>query len=208
MMAAPLTHARGGTVPWPSDDELLAAWRRLADDPTAAGEFFLLALRPLARAVLAWRPSTDPDDAESAATDAVLAFCKYPERYDPDQLGLPAYLRMIARRRLLNLFDKHRRHREHRIPWDAVELDTPARNEEDDDPPPPVPPAARAVIDALSEVDRQLFELMVDRERKTSVYAAVLGITHLPADEQRREVKKAKDRINARLKRAVGGGDG
>lgn len=114
---------------------------------------------------------------------------------------------MIARRRLLNLFDTHRRHHEHRIPWDVVELDTPARNDEDNDPP-PVPPAARVVIDALSEVDRQLFELMVDGERKTSVYAAVLGIAHLPADEQRHEAKKAKDRINARFKRAGGGGDG
>lgn len=195
-------------MPWPSDDELLAAWRRLADDPTARGEFFTLTLRPLAQAVLAWRPATDPDDAESAATDAILAFCKHPERYDPEQLGLPAYLRMIARRRLLNLFDKQRRHHAHRIPWDAVELDTPARNEEDDDPLPPVSPAAQSVIDALSEVDRQLFELMVDQERKTSVYAAVLGITDRPADDQRHEVKKAKDRIKARFKRAVGGGDG
>jgi DNA-directed RNA polymerase specialized sigma24 family protein len=194
-------------VPWPPDDELLAAWRRLAADPTATGEFFLLTLRPLAQALLGWRPATDPDDAESAATDAVLAFCKHPERYDPERLGLPAFLRMIARRRLLNLFDKQRRHHDGRIPWDAVELDTPARNEEDDDPP-PVSPAAQAVIDALNEVDRQLFELMVDRERKTGVYAAVLGVADRPADEQRREVKKAKDRINARFKRAVGGGDG
>lgn len=190
------------------DDDWLRAWRRLVADQTATGEFFTLTLRPLAVALLRWRPSADPDDAETAATDAILALCKHPERYDPAQLGLPAFLRMIARRRLLNLFDKHRRHHAHRIPWDAVELDTPARNEEDDDPLPPVSPAAQTVIDALNEVDRQLFELMVDGERKTGVYAAVLGITDRPEDEQRREVKKAKDRIKARFKRAVGGSDG
>lgn len=189
------------------DDDWLGAWRRLVADPDEGGAFFTLALRPLTLALLRWRPSTDPDDAETAATDAVLAFCKHPERYDPERLGLPAFLRMIARRRLLNLFDRQRRHHADRIPWDAVELDTPARNEEDDDPP-PVPPAAWTVIDALSEVDRQLFELMVDGERKTGVYAAVLGITHLPADEQQHQVKKAKDRIKARFKRAGGGGDG
>lgn len=71
-------------MPWPPADDLLAAWRRLTDDPTAAGAFFTRALRPLTLALLRWRPSTDPDDAETTATDAILAFFKHPERFDPD----------------------------------------------------------------------------------------------------------------------------
>lgn len=193
---------------WPADDDLLAAWRRLPADPTAGGVFFTLTARPLAHALLAWRPSTDRDAAETAATDAILALLKHSERYDPDRLPLPAYLRMIARRRLINLFASEARHQSGRIPWDAVELDTPGRNGEEDDPPSLASPDLHAVVASLNDVDRQLLDLMTDGERKTGVFAAVMGIVDRPADEQEREVKRAKDRIKAKLKRAVGGSDG
>jgi RNA polymerase sigma-70 factor (ECF subfamily) len=194
-------------VGWPPDDDLLAAWRRLLADPTAGGAFFTLVVRPLAHALLAWRPPTDPDAAETAATDAILALLKHPERYDPTRLRLPAYMRMIARRRLINLFASEARRQSGRIPWDAVELDTPGRNGEEDDSPALASPDLQAVVASLTEVDRQLLELMLDGERKTAVFAAVLGITDRPVDEREREVKRAKDRIKARLRRA-GRGDG
>jgi hypothetical protein len=66
-------------------------------------------------------------------------------------------------------------------------------------------PDLRAVLDSMSDVDRQLVELMRTGERRTAIYAVPLGVADRPADEQEVVVKKAKDRIKARLKRAVGG---
>jgi hypothetical protein len=53
-----------------------------------------------------------------------------------------------------------------------------------------------------TEVDRRVLRLMVDGERRTAVFAAVLGLDGQPAEAQRREVKRAKDRIKKRLERA------
>lgn len=194
---------------WPTDDDLLAAWGRLADDPTTNGEFVELTLRPLADMLAVWRPATDPDLVESAAIDGLLAFLRRPAAYDPARLPLPAYLRMIARRRLSNLLKSEGRHHAGRIPWNAVELHLPDRNDPvDDDSPSPVSPEQQAVLDGLSEVERQVLELVLANERRTPIFATVLGIADRPAGEQEREVKRAKDRIKARLKRAVGGSDG
>ena len=194
---------------WPTDHDLLAAWGRLADDPTSAGAFLVLALPPLVGQLAAWRPTADPHAVESAATDALLWLVKNPARYDQARSPLPAFLLLVARRRLLNQFASERRHQVGKIPWDVVEFSLSDRNDEvDDDAPSFDHPELQAVIAALSATDRRLLDLMWDGERSTAVFAAIMGIADRPIDEQEREVKRAKDRIKARLKRAVGGGDG
>jgi RNA polymerase sigma-70 factor (ECF subfamily) len=193
---------------WPPDDELLEAWRELVADPATHGEFMQLTLRPLAEMLAAWRPSADPDLIESAAVDGLLAFFRRPAAYDPARLPLPAYLRMIARRRLINLLKSEGRHHHGRIPWDSVELHPPDRNDPVDDDSPLVSPEQQAVLDGLSEVERRVLEMVLANERRTPVFAAVLGIADRPLEEQKAEVKRAKDRIKARLNRARGGSDG
>ncbi len=194
---------------WPSNDTLIAAWRRLTDDPTTGGELAALALPPLVRALTGWRPGVHPDDVETAATDAVLALLKHPSRYEPTQSPLLAFLTFVARRRLMNRYAADRRHRDGKIPWDDVEFSLADGNEdEDNDAPSFDHPDLQPVIAALSEVDRRVLDLMRDGERGTPAFAALLGIADRPADEQEREVKRAKDRIKARLKRAAGGTDG
>jgi hypothetical protein len=42
---------------------------------------------------------------------------------------------------------------------------------------------------------------MLDGERRTATYAAVLGIEHLPDLEKKRTVKQVKDRLQKRLRR-------
>ncbi len=54
----------------------------------------------------------------------------------------------------------------------------------------------------LSETDRRALELILQKERRTSVYAELYGLLHLPAKEQRTEVKRHKDRLKNVLKRA------
>jgi hypothetical protein len=64
----------------------------------------------------------------------------------------------------------------------------------------------RAVQDSvrrqLSEIDLRALELIVRKERRTGVYAELYGLLHLPLKEQRREVKRHKDRLKKVLERA------
>jgi hypothetical protein len=56
-----------------------------------------------------------------------------------------------------------------------------------------------------SDRDIEMANLILAKERDTSVYAGVLEITHLSFDEQQQEVKRNKDRIKKVLERKVKG---
>jgi DNA-directed RNA polymerase specialized sigma24 family protein len=124
--------------------------------------------------------------------------------YDPTRASLPTFLRLIARRDLCNLLVQEKRHQRGRMPWNHVEHSLLARNEEQNDMLWSDYPNLLNVIAAFDDTDRQVFELMKDGERRTAVFAAALGLTDKPADEQIAMVKRAKDRIMARLRRAGG----
>ena len=192
---------------WPADDTLVDAWAALVADPDTAAAFAELVLGPLTDALARREPLADEDDISTAAGDAVLAVLKRPELYDPARLPLHKYLQLIARRKLMTVWSAGKKHRAGRIPWDAVELDLPARNEEteDDDSPSFDTPELQAVIAGLSVAERAVFDLLLTDERRTAAFAEALGIAGLPVPEQEAEVKRAKDRIKARLKRAAGG---
>jgi hypothetical protein len=59
--------------------------------------------------------------------------------------------------------------------------------------------AVLAQVKELSPEDREFLRLRGEGVRSTHVYAQVLGIAHLPAEQQKREVKRAKDRLDKRL---------
>jgi hypothetical protein len=109
-------------VTWPSNDALLAAWHRLTEDPAAGGAFVTIALGPLVRQLVAWRPTADPDAVESVASDVILWLLKYPTKYDPTKSPLHAFLLLVARRKLLTALRSEGRHRIGKIPWDDVEF--------------------------------------------------------------------------------------
>ena len=46
--------------------------------------------------------------------------------------------------------------------------------------------------------------LRLQGERRTEAFAEILGISHLSIETQRREVKRAKDRIDKTLRRQGG----
>ena len=58
---------------------------------------------------------------------------------------------------------------------------------------------ARAELGRFNQRDQALLELLGAAIRETAPYAEVLGISHLDIDTQRREVKRHKDRLKARL---------
>lgn len=189
---------------WPTDEELLAAWGRLVADPDAGGAFAVAVLRPLESDLARQFPRAHPDDVATAAGDAVLALLRRPGTFDPARGPLPGFLRLAARRDLVNLLDKEKRHHRGRIPWEAVELSHPDRNEVEESVSLADFPGLREAIDSLPDDDRRVLDLILDGERDTAVFAAVLGLSDRPADVQFDEVKRAKDRVKARLKRAGG----
>lgn len=187
---------------WPNDDELVAAWRRLVADPDTGGAFAEAVLPPLEADLARQFPRTYPHDITDAADWAVAAFLRNPTSFDPARGRLPAFLRLAARRDLLNLLDAEKRRRRGRIPWEGVELTQPAGNDPEEAECLADLPAMRAAVEVLSDSDRRVLDLMLDGERETAVFAAVLGLADRPAAEQADEVKRVKDRIKARLKRA------
>ncbi len=61
----------------------------------------------------------------------------------------------------------------------------------------------RPELDRLfpNRADRQAVELMLDEERSTAAFAKVWSLGHLSLQEQRKEVKRGKDRLNKVLSR-------
>jgi hypothetical protein len=152
---------------------------------------------------------------EEAVGEALLDYNDAPERYDPEQATLHAYLVMAAYRDFQNAASKERRHTQRQatvvVGEESLEIDVPdARSELD------------SLLNRISAeewwslvestftdpADRQVVIMLANGVRATESYARVLGITELPTEEQAREVKKAKDRLLKRLRRLGESHDG
>lgn len=183
--------------------------RLLAGDPVASVDLAERFLEPLIRATRsALRPSDDEQLADDAATDALLSYAERPEQFDPSRMSLDRYLRMSARGDLRNLRAREARQRARRAPAD-VELAEVRGNMDSDEP--QTERAEELERDALAVAhnaeEAQVLQLMLDGERSTETYAAVLGIHRRPVEEQRRVVKRTKDRLKKRLERSNWGRD-
>lgn len=62
-------------------------------------------------------------------------------------------------------------------------------------------PQGEAITILTDKKDQRIHELRLQGERRTQVFAQILGIDHLPTEVQRRQVKRAKDRIDKLLER-------
>lgn len=193
---------------WPDADTGAALHRRLAaGDPTAPADLAAAFLDPLVAYLRAGYSHVHDHLLYDAATDTLLSVMRNPAVYDPTRGELPAFLRMAAAGDLRNLLARDRRHQANREDRDCVELAADDGNSpaEGDEPPSFDDARLAPVVAALSEAERQVLQLMRAGERRTAAFAAVLGIAGQPPDEQVREVKRVKDRIMVRLKRAGGG---
>ncbi len=184
--------------------------RLLRRDPTAPSELAERCLAPLVDALRrSFVSSVDQVMLEDAAIEMILKLGERPEKYDPERGSLASYLRMAARRDVLNDLESERRRNRHLAPLEDVELRSSARNlpwASTRDP-------AEALVDKLGHErvgrlreqfegsELEMVDLLVDGERRTEVYADVLGLRDLPWEEQVREVKRAKDRLKKRMKR-------
>lgn len=190
-----------------------ALHRRLCNgDRVASEELIGLLLPSLTRRLTRQFPLTDEQMIFDGLVDTLLDYCAQPSRFD-EQRGVPLdrFLSKAAWRNIANSLrgEKRRKVREEKASIaygdPLVELDPTAGNllqkEE----------AARrrrqevVVMQMLPDLqDREIWTLRIQGERRTEAFADILGIAHLPAAEQRREVKRAKDRIDKVVRRHKG----
>jgi hypothetical protein len=170
--------------------------------------FAEIALNPLCQhvALRFKRPIVDGSVRDSA-TDAVFGLIQNPALYDATRgKSLWGYLKMAAERDFLNAVAKEERGGG-KLLAHAVELSKADGNKGDDGANDPATIVAYEELlahiegELESETDRDVLRLMIEQERRTEVYAAVLGLAHLALEEQREQVKRCKDRINKRLRR-------
>lgn len=189
--------------PFPSLDDLHQ--QLLATHPTAAPEIATRLFGRLCQELRQISGQAAPEDLlQHAVGDALLNYFKRPSQYDPAKSELAVYLRMSALGDLKNLLRGERNFREkHQT---GVELSNLEGNEETDDDCFLSTHVAEELRFRLRELfleerDWQMAQLIIDQERQTEPFAEILGIAHLPSEEQRQEVKRNKDRIKQKLRR-------
>jgi hypothetical protein len=185
--------------------------RLLAGDPTAPAELVELHLDPLVLHLRRRYSTTDDHLLQTVAIDLLLDLAERPAQFNPHRADLAAYLRMAARRDVQNALRSEARRAAHHAPVEAVELAQLAGNPSREglmDPAdmPLDEPTPDDALDALLRAsfnphERPLVEAMLDGERRTATFAALLGIQDRPPAEQAQEVKRVKDRLKKRLRR-------
>lgn len=187
--------------------------RVVAGDPTATEQVFVQLLDPLIdRLGYKWPLLRGTERLRDQAIDSVFNYLEAPGRFDPRRRSLLGYLVMDAHGDLTNEYRAlGRQPRVHAV--EDVEQTLGSRNvslglaKEDTH---PSDSDARDLIEKVrlilpDERDRQVLALMLDGERSTSAFSALLKIEHLSERQQRKMVKREKDRIKALLRRRLGG---
>lgn len=190
---------------WPSPDAALTLLARLRPDDTVGHAEFAVAFLPPLVAHLRRNNAAHDDDLCEAAGDAVISLLKNPARFDPARgMSLQGYLCMSAGGDLKNILDRERRHHKKR---ESVELGTVAgkTDDEGDELPTLAHPKFAEAVAAFTDQERAVLDLIRDGVRDTGRFAEVLGIADRRGDEQFDAVKRAKDKIKARLKRVAEG---
>ncbi len=185
------------------------------DSPTAFAQLSELALPHLVEFLQHEFRQVEVHLHETAAIDCLLTYYNAPEKYDPNKLTLFAYLRMAARHDLLNAIDHSNRQKRPLLNIDEPAIQSQLIAETDlesesfyleqwlDHGDNGKQTLLHQFEAELNTTDRQLFLLMLNGVRETEPYAEILQLTSQPLPEQRREVKRAKDRLTKRLTRFV-----
>jgi hypothetical protein len=135
-----------------------------------------------------------------AVEDAILRYLVAPYRYDVTRARLDTFILGDARHRVLHCLRAERRRLQHQQlliptahPWGLAEASDNASDER-----------AAAMLNAVAVGQERAFLVAKLRgERRTVALAHILGAAHLPKPEQARVVKRAADRLRARLRRFV-----
>jgi hypothetical protein len=177
--------------------------RLVAGDRTVPELIARKLMEPAVQYLRAKFPHTDDHLLQQAAADAVLDYCEHPDRYNPELTkDLRQYVQMIAWREAANLDRDERRQRRahHEAGEDAkknarVVVDDPSAGKWMEE-------EVEAYLKVLpDERDRAFMRLVSSDVTDIRRLAESLDLAQLPPGEMEREVKKAKDRIRATLRR-------
>ena len=154
----------------------------------------------------------DPHLIVMATDDALMHYFEHSAKYDPARSGLFTYLRVIARSRLLNSLGEQTDTEGRKKVVELSDTETvnivAAQDEQDAE-------ASLISLDIQAEIMRQVekfitdptdlrvIALMIAGVRETSKYTEVLGIGDRPIPEQRKLVKRCKDRIKKVIDRKI-----
>jgi DNA-directed RNA polymerase specialized sigma24 family protein len=193
----------------PGQEALLVLHEALLGGDIAARVRLAELLLPAMRRRFANRRDLEHDEIDSIIGNCIATYLSAPDAYDRARAPLLAYLYRDIDGDVRNEVAKRSRRPEVAAEDEILELRAPRGNPtmEDEvverldplDLPRSQVEAVLAQIKELSQEDREILRLRVEGVRSTHVYAQVLGIAHLPAGQQRREVKRVKDRLDKRL---------
>ena len=181
--------------------------RLLAGDVTAPAELAEALLEPLLQRLAKKYPRLpDPNILYDAVTDALMSYIRCPAQFDPARRGLIGFLVMAADGDLRNALAKEKRRRQKEISREDVELGAAAGNSEVRAGNSETEPGREKLRQELPRIftdptDLAMVELIISGERTTAAFVEVLQLRHLPVEQQRREVKRHKDRLKKRLER-------
>jgi len=185
----------------------------VAGDPEASEVFAGLLREPLTAALVGRFKGTDGALIADAVTDALLEHLKRPSRFDPRRGDLEEYLRLAARRNLSNFLraESRRKQREQRAAEAERLLRASTGSGENTDPEvlegqalwQRREEALENFLAGLGPQGRAVIELCRQGERRTEVFARVLGIEHLPVTRQKARVYAAKSRFLRQARRRL-----
>jgi RNA polymerase sigma factor (sigma-70 family) len=193
-----------------ASSQLLAFHRRLCDgDRTASDELAALVLGPLVEQIARRYPRTDEQVIWDGVSEAFLDYCARPHQFDErHSMPLDRFLHMASWRNVANILRNTRRRQAHEeevaraSATSTVELDPVVGNLLQQEESERLQQREDDFMSLLQDPkDQQILALRLQGERRTEAFAAILGISHLPVEVQRREVKRAKDRIDKTLRR-------
>jgi len=171
--------------------------------------FLLRIIRSLA---VEFKDIGDPHLVDMATADALMYYFDHATKFDPSRGDLFTYLRLLARSRLLNSLSaqKNSEARKKVVEVDDIEpVNRVAAQIE--------PDAESALISldiqtqVMQQVDKCITDpmdlgiaaLMIANVRDTSEFARIMGIIDIPVADQRKLVKRAKDRIKKIFERKI-----
>jgi hypothetical protein len=173
----------------------------LRGDASSRERLAAVLLKVVPRILRREMPYIDGHIVNDGVEDALMSYFGVPSRYDPLRARLDTFIVTDARRRIHHELRSmgRRRLREARfvrtddLLWPDEEYRA-AR----------VDVILRRLIAAVAQgQERALLEAKVDGERRTDVLAAILGVAAASTKERRLAVRRAVDKLKARLRRLL-----